>query len=218
MSVRSILGRLITGPKTSLVRQLKNCYDGDMKKVEDWLKKLETIESPLKRQLWVVGVISRLLEAEGKPSPVIIGGCALSYYSREVYFTSDIDLAYADREALDLVLKNIGFQRRGRYWVSDRLGIAVEAPASVLVGEEAPIEVVELGEGLRCRVIGIEDLLIDRLNACKHWRSEVDCEMVEVLVHRYRHELDWSYLEKRAVQPENDTLHELRELKKRASR
>ncbi|MCX8118799.1 MAG: hypothetical protein N3G78_12850 [Desulfobacterota bacterium] len=49
---------------------------------------------------------------------MIIGGCALSYYSREVYFTADIDLAYADREALDRVLKRVGFEKRGRYWVT----------------------------------------------------------------------------------------------------
>lgn len=189
-----------------------------MDKAHDLLLRARSIESPLKRQLWIVGVISYLLEMEGKTHPVVIGGCALSYYSREVYFTADIDLAYADREALDAVLKKIGFEKRGRYWVNDLLGMAVEAPTSTLAGEEAPVEVVELGEGLRCKVIGIEDLLIDRLNACKHWKSEVDCEMVELLARRYFNELDWSYLEKKASQPENDTLDELREVKRRASR
>lgn len=189
-----------------------------MKKPDDLLLRAQAIESPLKRQLWIVGIISALLELEGKPPPIVIGGCALSYYSREVYFTADIDLAYADREALDAVLKKMGFEKRGRYWVGERLGIAVEAPASVLAGEEAPIEVVELGEGLRCRVIGIEDLLIDRLNTCKHWKSVVDCEMVELLVHRYFNDLDWSYLERKASRPESDILEELREVKRRASR
>ena len=28
-------------------------------------------------------------------------------------------------------------------------------------------------------------LIIDRLNACKHWKSEIDCEMAELLVNRY---------------------------------
>jgi len=60
----------------------------------------------------MVGLITRLLEEQGKKAPVVIGGCALSYYSREVYFTTDIDLAYADREALDSVLGSIGFQKK----------------------------------------------------------------------------------------------------------
>jgi hypothetical protein len=172
-------------------------------------------ESPLKKQLLMVALITRLLEEAGKPAPVIIGGCALSYYSREVYFTADIDLSYADRDALDKVLKGIGFKKEGRYWIHEALKMAVEVPASNLAGEGAPIEIVELGEGLRCTIIGIEDLIIDRLNACKHWKSEVDCEMAELLVTRYVAELDWDYLERKASLPENDSLKELQKIKER---
>jgi hypothetical protein len=182
------------------------------------LQIIKNTESPLKRQLLMVALITRLLEEKGKDPPVIIGGCALSYYSREVYFTSDIDLAYADREALDTVLKNIDFEKRGRYWVNDRLKMAIEVPASVLVGEGSPVEIVEVGEGLQCSIIGIEDLVVDRMNACKHWRSETDCEMVELLAKRYVNDLDWSYLEKKAAMPENDTLSEILELKKRVGK
>ena len=149
---------------------------------------------------------------------MIIGGLALSYYSREVYFTADIDLACADRDALDAVLHELGFLKKGRYWIHETLDIAVEAPASTLAGEEAPRETVELDVGLHCVIIGLEDLIIDRLNACKHWKSESDCEMAALLVARYRAELDWGYIERKAALPENDllvevsALHEGREL------
>ena len=53
------------------------------------------------------------------------------------------------------------------------------------------------------------------MNARQHWKSEVDCEMTELLIVRYREELDWAYLEKRAALPENDTLAEIRALKER---
>jgi len=185
----------------------------------DALKVLEIIkntESPLKRQLLMVGLITGLLEERGKKAPVVIGGCALSYYSREVYFTTDIDLAYAEREALDSVLKGVGFQKKGRYWVHEGLKMAIEAPASKLAAEEAPVEVVEVGEGLQCSIIGIEDLIIDRMNACKHWKSEIDCEMAELLVNRYYDDLDWPYLERKATKPENDISPELQEIKRRA--
>ncbi len=180
------------------------------------LAKIGETESPLKKQLLVVALITKLLQEAGKPAPVIIGGCALSYYSREVYFTADIDLAYADREGLDKVLRAIGFEKEGRYWVHEGLKVAVEAPASSLAEEEAPVETVELEEGLWCRVIGVEDLIIDRLNACKHWRSQVDCEMAELLVNRYFADLDWAYLDRKAALPENDTLEELQAIKQRA--
>jgi hypothetical protein len=182
---------------------------------QDTLKLIQNTASPLKRQLLIVALIGKLLKKMNRNAPVIIGGCALSYYSREVYFTSDIDLAYADREALDTALRSIGCEKEGRYWVHKELKMAIEAPASTLPGEDSPIEVVELGEGLQCSIIGIEDLVIDRLNAFKHWKSEIDGEMVELLIRRYRNDLDWSYLEKKAIQPENDTLSEILELKKK---
>lgn len=188
-------------------------------KVMNTMEILEIIrktESPLKRQLLFVGLISGLLESRGKGVPIVIGGLALSYYTREVYFTADIDLAYSDREALDQVLKAIGFGQEGRYWVSEDLKIAVEVPVGVLVSEEAPVEIVELEAGLQCQIVGVEDLIIDRLNACKHWKSEVDCEMVELLVRRYMEEVDWAYLKKRAKRPENDVLDELESLRKKA--
>lgn len=176
---------------------------------------VKNTESPLKRQLLMVGLITKLLEEKGKRAPIIIGGCALSYYSREVYFTTDIDFAYAEREALDSVLRSIGFQKKGRYWVHEELKMAIEAPASKLAEEEAPVEIVEVGEGLQCTIIGIEDLIIDRMNACKHWKSEIDCEMVELLVNRYYNDLDWPYLERKAAKPENDISSELQDIKKR---
>src|SRR4030066_1569438 len=180
------------------------------------LEKIRQMESPLKRQLLMAALITNLLEQKGKNAPIVIGGCALSYYSREVYFTADIDLAYADREALDAVLKDIGFKKQGRYWVNEKLKIAIEVPSLVLVGEDSPVEVVDLGEGLQCKIIGIEDLIIDRLNACKYWKSEIDCEMAELLIRRYTREIDWLYLEKKAVITENNILSELLELKRKA--
>ena len=163
----------------------------------------------------MTGLITRLFEDRGRPAPVVIGGLALSYYSREVYFTADIDLACADRETLNVVLGDLGFTREGRYWIHRSLDIAVEAPASALSGEDAPRETVELDGGLHCVVLGLEDLIVDRLNACKHWESQDDCEAAELLVVRYRDDLDWDYLERRAALAENDLLAELRALRGR---
>lgn len=185
--------------------------------IKDILGRIGAIEAPLARQLLMTGLITRLLEERGKPAPVLIGGLALSYYTRDVYFTADIDLAYADREALNGVLGELGFEKSGRYWVHRGLDIAVEAPTFGLPGEEAPRETVELEAGLSCVIIGLEDLIIDRMNACKHWKSEVDCEMTELMIARYGKEIDWAYLEKKAALPENGTLAELRAFKDRGS-
>ena len=180
------------------------------------LELIRETESPMKRQLLTVALISNLLQEKGKEVPIVIGGLALSYYTREVYFTADIDLAYSDREALDEVLKELNFWKKGRYWVNEDLKMAIEVPVGVLVEEDAPLEIVELGPELQCKIIGIEDLIIDRLNACKHWKSEIDCEMAELLIMRYFKELDWDYLEEKARKPENDLVQELDELKEKS--
>ena len=180
------------------------------------LELIRETESPMKRQLLTVALISNLLQEKGKEVPIVIGGLALSYYTREVYFTADIDLAYSDREALDEVLKELNFWKKGRYWVNEDLKMAIEVPVGVLVEEDAPLEIVELGPELQCKIIGIEDLIIDRLNACKHWKSEIDCEMAELLIMRYFKELDWDYLEEKARKQENDLVQELDELKEKS--
>ena len=183
---------------------------------EKILARIKGTESPLKKQLLTAALITGLLRERGKSAPVVIGGCALSYYSREVYFTADLDFAYADRESFDAALTELGFSRRGRYWVREDLGLAVEVPASSLPGEESPVEIVEFEEGFQCTIIGIEDLIIDRLNACKHWKSETDCEMVALLLGKYSAGLDWGYLEKKAAEPENDTVAELKAMSEKS--
>jgi hypothetical protein len=209
-----IAGRRFT--RNRLVSPSRYCYHNPVN-IKDILAKIGATEAPLTRQLLMAGLITRRLEEKGKPAPVLIGGLALSYYTREVYFTADIDLAYADRESLDEVLLELGFDKRGRYWVQAGLDIALEVPALGLPGEEAPRETVELEGGLSCVVIGLEDLIIDRLNACKHWNSAVDGEMTELLIVRYGKEIDWAYLEKKAALPENDTLAELHAFKGRGA-
>lgn len=179
------------------------------------LERIARTSSPLKRQLLMLAGITRELRQRGKPAPILIGGCALAYYSREVYFTAYIDVAYPDREALGEVLQELGFVVEGRYWVQHELKLVVEVPASSLPGEDAPLEIVEFEDGLECTIIGIEDLLIYRMNACKHWKSTSDCEMVELLVRQFSEEIDWEYLISRAALADNTTAEEFRELKER---
>ncbi len=113
--------------------------------IKDILAKIAATDSPLARQMLMTGLITRRLADKGKPPPVLIGGLALSYYTRDVYFTADIDLAYADREALGEVLSELGFAARGRYWVHPEADVAVEVPASGLAGvKRAPASSLEM--------------------------------------------------------------------------
>jgi len=180
---------------------------------EEIIELIKKTESPLKRQLLLVALISYQLRLKGKEIPIVIGGLALSYYTREVYFTADIDLAYSDGESLGEVLKELSFKKKGKYWVNEGLKAAVEVPVEVLAAEEAPLEIVELGPDLHCKLIGIEDLIIERIKAYKHLNSETDGEMAELLIMRYFDEIDWEYVELKAAHPEIDVGEVLSELK-----
>ncbi len=182
-------------------------------------EKIKNAPSLLKKQLLIVALISKILKEKGKNVPLVVGGCALSYYSREVYLTNDIDLLYADIEALDAVLKNLGFKKEGRFWYSEELELVIEVPGSFPEEEIAPLEKVIFDEeDLECFLLSVEDIILDRLKACKYLKSQIDCEMAEVLIARYFNGIDWDYIKRKSKLPENDVFDILRKIKKKYER
>jgi hypothetical protein len=169
----------------------------DFEVLRQKLKQGAAITEPLKRRLWVLGVITEALKADGI-RPILIGGCALEYYTFGGYATRDIDVAVSDYQRLGEVMDELGFERRGRYWLRSDLEILLEAPAADLAGETAPLTVVELDD-LTCYIIGVEDLIIDRLNGYVHWGWEDDRRWVGRLLVLHADAVDWAYLERRAI-------------------
>jgi hypothetical protein len=70
---------------------------------------------------------------------------------------------------------------------------------------------VEISEGLSVTIIGVEDLIVDRLNACVHWKYETDCEWASYLIRKFENEIDSDYLKERSIKEQVDAkLTELR--------
>lgn len=152
----------------------------------------------LERRLAFVAVLSRGVEALGWAAPVIVGGHAVEFWTAGDYPTIDIDLAGAS-EPIGEVLERWGFGREGRHWFDERLGIVVEVPAAGLAAAQRERAVsVDMG-GIRAYVLGIEDLVIDRLNACVHWKDEESCLWAVSLL-RVARDLDVAYLRERALE------------------
>jgi hypothetical protein len=63
---------------------------------------------------------------------------------------------------------------------------------------------VEVLDSLSIKVIGIEDLIVDRLNACVHWKYETDCEWASYLIKKFENEIDWDYLKQEAGKEQVD--------------
>ena len=146
-----------------------------------------------------------------KVRPVITGGQAVEFYTTGGYSTGDIDLICSNRDLPGDYLETAGFQKKGRYWHHSELDLFVEIPGSSLTqGEEEHLNCVELEE---CRIyfIGQEDMILDRLNAYVHWKSDEDGRWAKELLALYQKDLDWNYLQKRAL--EEKTSQALEKLK-----
>lgn len=142
---------------------------------------LSPLVDQLERRLVFVGVLTAGVEALGWPAPVVVGGHAVEFYTAGSYATVDIDLAGAS-EPVGQVLDAWGFEREGRHWYDEELGFVVEVPGS----RPSPSELAHVVRAyigrLTVNVLGVEDLIIDRLNACKYWKDEDSCDWARTLI------------------------------------
>lgn len=160
------------------------------------LEKLKTMPDNWQKRLFFAAILTKALAKE-EIRPIVVGGHAVEFYTLGGYATGDLDIIVVDSEPLDKVLVAWGFQKEGRHWYSEEMDIAVESPASTLAGDAAKISEVEV-EGLTVCIIGIEDIIIDRLNALVHWKSERDGEWAEEMLALHRYRIDLEYLTQKA--------------------
>jgi predicted nucleotidyltransferase len=90
----------------------------------------------------------------------------------------------------------MSFTREGMVWLNERLGLAVHIVGDYPTRSEK-VRKVDVGS-YRVHVIGVEELIIDRLKAAKFWKSERDSEQAVVLLNAFRRTVDIEYLRKRA--------------------
>lgn len=163
----------------------------------DLEESLAGLGDQLERRLMFVGMLSRAVRALKWPAPVIVGGNAVEFYTGGDYATVDIDLVGAS-EPLAEVLGGWGFARQGRHWVDAALGLVVEAPGAQLSpDEQAHVARVDIGDDV-VLMIGIEDLIVDRLNAAEHWSDEESRMWAESLL-KAAAAPDIGYLRRRAA-------------------
>ena len=160
-------------------------------------EKIKAVASGWQRRLYFMGVMTEALAKEGI-RPIVVGGNAVEFYTLGGYATGDIDLVVSDRSTADRFLASVGFEREGRHWYSEALDLAVEIPGSRLAGDPERLTEVEI-DGRSVYLIGIEDLIVDRLNALVHWKSERDGEWAEEMLVLHFREIDFPYLKERAA-------------------
>ena len=137
---------------------------------------------------------------------IVVGGSAVELYSFGKYLSGDIDIVSSGSYIIGEKLENIGFVKRGKEWVSEKLRLFVEIPARTIAGDPSRVREVEVLDALSIKVIGIEDLIVDRLNACVHWKYETDCEWASYLIRKFENEIDWDYLRQKARKEQIDAM------------
>lgn len=113
----------------------------------------------------VAGFIAGRARAIGLDSVVVSGGAAVVLATAEDFATLDVDLVTPDGDALDAVLRPLGFERRNPHqhiWIHPRLHLAVQVPGSFLPPHSA-VETVEAPTGDEVEIWSTTDLVLDRL-------------------------------------------------------
>lgn len=164
------------------------------KSLHSRLQALEGEKDQLKKAITFLAILTEALKSVAV-KPVLVGGRALEFYTLGGYATRDIDLVLNGRVQTASVLENMGFKKHigERHWYHEILDIAVEIPDDTLAGSIERITTVEI-DGMECYIIGIEDLIIDRLAAAKFWQSPGDAQWAAKLLALHVNDIDAGYL------------------------
>ncbi len=124
--------------------------------------------------------------------PILVGGGAVELYSGGAYRTGDLDFVGTLGRDAERQLESVGFRKSGRHWIHDEHRLFLEFSGSELAeGETAAI--IKFGE-YAVLVIGLEELIVDRLAAWRFWNSEIDGVNAFRLVQVEPGRIDWQRL------------------------
>ncbi len=152
-------------------------------------------EDRAERTLRLAATLSAALTAAGS-QPVLVGGGAVEIYTRSAYTTRDLDFVAAVTDELGNTMLELGFEREGRHWVHEELGIVVEFPGTAI----GPARTVSVDvDGSELRIISVEDLIVDRLASWKYWGWDPDGAAAVILIAIHT-DLDATRLRERAAE------------------
>ena len=160
-----------------------------------FLSRLAAEPNELKKKLLLLGYISAFMAQRGA-SVILVGGQAVETYTGGVFTTGDIDITTTDAGGTEELLSKLGFAKEGMVWVSPRLGLAIHLVASY-PSRGLRVRTIEV-DGYSVKVVGVEDLIVDRLAAAKLWKSDRDAEQAKALLNVFRESLDNAYLDELA--------------------
>lgn len=142
----------------------ERCIMTRLNKVKYGMKKLISLP-PHEKMIEFCGLLTAYFERDGI-YPIIVGGLSVEIYTRNHYTTHDIDLISDGRDKFNqLLTEELNFKKEGRSWYHEKLEIAIEIPDNHLEGNTDKILNIKLPSGNHIYLIGIEDIIIHRLES-----------------------------------------------------
>jgi len=169
---------------------------GRFRNAQSVVPRLRKEPDELVRKMLLIGYLTERLERTKPDSVYVVGGQAVETYTAGQFRTGDIDIVTPDSKAAEEILKRIGFEREGMIWLNKALGLAIHI-VGLFAKNSEKARIIRAGPYL-VRIVGVEDLIIDRLAAAKFWNSQVDLEQAKALWKGFRKQVDLQYLRKRA--------------------
>jgi len=161
-----------------------------------FLSQLKKEQNPLRMKMLLLGYVTDRLEKKAE-HVVLVGGQAVETYTGGQFLTGDVDITTTDSKTTEEILKGLGFKKISMIWLNEQLGIAIQIVGSILTGSLEKTRTIQTGP-YNVKVIGVEDLIIDRLSHAKFWKSPGDLEKAKVLYANFKNQIDEGYLKETA--------------------
>jgi hypothetical protein len=165
------------------------------------LSQIRKEPNELKKKMMLVGYITSRLERKSQ-SIYLVGGQAVETYTAGQFTTGDVDITTTDRRTTEQILARLGFKGEGMIWLNEGMGIAVHI-VDVIPKSTEGIRTIHVGP-YAVRVVGVEELIVDRLAAAKFWKSQRDAEQATALINTFARRIDMKYLRRRAREEKVD--------------
>lgn len=160
----------------------------------------------------VAGVITDYVKVHYGIDLIIVGGLSVEIYTEGGYTTQDIDFVGPSHQEIMQALDELGFQRMGKDSFLEELKVFVEIPGSTLEdANESYVRKVPTKDGFTLSVIGIEDIIKDRLRAFIHWRELREREWAYTLIKQYMNKIDLQYIRDTLNSEERDVFEKMLE-------
>jgi len=184
----------------SVKRSLSKTYSGALTP-KSFISRLRKEPNELRKKMLLLGYVTSQLEKK-KQSIFLVGGQAVETYTAGQFPTGDVDVTTSDSATTQKVLKSLGFKEIGMIWLNKPLGIAFH-----IVGYFAPERprTIRIGP-YKARIVGVEELILDRLSAAKFWNIPADYEKAKVLYDNFGKQINKDYLRENAKKKKVDDL------------